>query len=85
MFSNLKIGLRLSIGFGIVLVLLGVIAAGGAYQLAQLNASMDSVVNDKYRKAALASEISVAAMDNAVLVRNMVLVADKDKLDVLKS
>ncbi len=61
------------------------IAAGGAYELAQLNASMDNIVNDKYCKASLVTEISFAAMDNARLVRSMILSTDKDKLDAVKA
>ena len=85
MFNNLRIGVRLGIGFGIVLILLGVIAAVGAYEIAQLNDSMSGIVNDKYRKAWVASEITHRATDNLMIVRNMILVSDKEKLEALKA
>jgi methyl-accepting chemotaxis protein len=84
MFSNQRIGVRLGIGFGIVLLLLGVIAGSGAYQLAKLNAGMDSVVNDNFRKVALANDISVASMDSTRIVRNMILRTDRDEQASLK-
>jgi methyl-accepting chemotaxis protein len=78
MFKNLKIGMRLGSGFGAVLVLLAVIASVGLMQLAGMNRSMTSVVDEKYPQTALANDISFREMNSARLVRNIILLTDKD-------
>ena len=53
MFKNMKIGARLGLGFGLVVVLMIVIATIGITRMAVLNASLDNVNNDKWPKVLL--------------------------------
>jgi methyl-accepting chemotaxis protein len=46
---------------------------------------MNRIVNDKYRKAWITNEITRRATDNLLIARNMILVADQDKLEALKA
>ena len=48
MFANVKIGSRLALGFGIVLVLLGAITVTGSMRLAELNGYVSQIVAQKY-------------------------------------
>ena len=76
MFKNMKIGMRLGLGFGLVLVLLSVIAFIGITRLSQMNEAMDKIVNDRYPKTVLANDI----LDNInVIARSMrnTLIMDK--------
>ena len=56
MFKNLKIGVRLGLGFGIVLVLLGIIAALGITRMALINDSVVNITKDKWPKIVLLQE-----------------------------
>ncbi len=60
-FSKFKIGVRLGGGFGLVLLLLAVIAGLGAYQMSRLNDGTERLVKDQWVKAKLAN----LALDNA--------------------
>jgi methyl-accepting chemotaxis protein len=76
MFGNLKIGMRLGLGFGLVLLLLGVIAFIGISRLGGLNEEIGDMVNDKYPKTVLANDV----IDNInVIARSMrnTLIMDK--------
>ena len=75
MFKNLKIGVRLGLGFGFVTVLLLVIS-GIAYQrMDMLNQEIMDMVNDKFPKTVYANDIIDSlntigrAMRNAMLVK----------------
>ena len=53
MFKNMKIGARLGLGFGLVVVLMVIIAVIGTTRMAVLNESLDNVNNDKWPKILL--------------------------------
>jgi methyl-accepting chemotaxis protein len=80
MFANMKIGARLALGFTVVLVLLSAIAAIGVYRLKNLNDEIGFVLTDKYPKAAVASDIAYRAMDNARVLRSMLLRTDTNAM-----
>ena len=78
--TNLKIGTRLSIGFGFLVVLLVAMAAFGTSRLSMLNSQVDDVINDKYPKTVLANNI----IDNVNLIarasRNILLMSDAGQI-----
>ncbi len=76
MFKNMKIGMRLGLGFGLILFLLSVIALIGIGQLGELNRDMGSVLNDRYPKTSAANEIAFRAMDDTRVVRNIIFNPD---------
>ncbi|MBP6726269.1 MAG: MCP four helix bundle domain-containing protein, partial [Thauera sp.] len=55
--KNLKIGLRLGIGFAIVLALLLIVAVMGSLRLASLQAEITDIVNDKNVKVTTSNKI----------------------------
>jgi len=57
MLSNLKIGIRLSIGFAIALLLLVVVAAIGVTRVGELQTEVTGLVKDKNVKAKLGNDI----------------------------
>ena len=79
MFSNMKIGQRLGLGFSAVLVLLAAVAGLGVWQMAGMNADTNVAVNDRYPKTAIADDLAFRVMDNTRIVRNLVLLSDKDQ------
>ena len=54
MLNNLKIGIRLGIGFATTLLLLIAIAVVGVTRISVLNAEVEGLVNDKFPKTILA-------------------------------
>jgi methyl-accepting chemotaxis protein len=76
MFANMKIGVRLAIGFAVTLVLLIVISVISITRLSALNGEINDLVNDKYPKTIDALDIIRAMNQVAQLNRNLLLIAD---------
>ena len=80
MFKNLKIGMRLGIGFGIVLVLMAILAALSYSRVALLNHEMDDMVQDKFPKTVWANDIIENVNIVARSARNVLLIKDPDEV-----
>ena len=72
--KNLKIGVRLGIGFAVTLALLIAIAVVGVTRISALNAEVEGLVNDKFPKTVLANDIIDAINISARALRNAALV-----------
>ena len=70
MFTNLKLGVRLGLGFATVLVMLVIIAVIGTSRINGLNQDLDLVINDRIPKTAQANEIIIAVNIIPRLLRN---------------
>jgi methyl-accepting chemotaxis protein len=82
MFGNLKIGTRLAIGFGSLVLLLLAISVTSVLRLATVHQASAVIMDDLYPKVALADDIVKGALNDGRLVRNMLLAttdADADK------
>jgi methyl-accepting chemotaxis protein len=80
MFSNLKIGARLGIGFGAVIILLGGIVLVAQQSLAALNGATAQIVDDRYPQVVLATNLLLQLNENAIAMRNMLLADNPDML-----
>ncbi|WP_050470379.1 methyl-accepting chemotaxis protein [Herbaspirillum chlorophenolicum] len=78
--TNLKIGTRLSIGFGFLVVLLMVMATFGSSRLSMLNSQIDDVINDKYPKTVLANDVIDKVNLIARASRNILLMSDPEQI-----
>jgi len=74
MFKNLKIGVRLGSGFGLIIVLMIVTAVVANMRLAHLNDEIDVMVNDRFPKTVLANDIVDQVNIVARALRNSLLV-----------
>jgi methyl-accepting chemotaxis protein len=87
MFSNLKIGVRLGLGFALVLALLAAVAGLGLASLGRMDARMTQIVDNYNVKIAAVGAVSENFRDIMVAVSNLVLVSDpgdvKDQADKL--
>ncbi|HRP24173.1 MAG TPA: methyl-accepting chemotaxis protein [Thauera sp.] len=73
--KNLKIGIRLGIGFAVVLLLLLITAVIGSLRLQALQGSVADLVGDKNVKVALANEIINSVNELGLQHRNMMITA----------
>ncbi len=80
MFKNMKIGARLGLGFGLVLILLATIAFIGITRLSAVNEDVSELVNDKYPKTVLANDIKNNFNQISRSMRNTLLMDDKQKI-----
>ena len=64
MFGNLKVGTRLGLGFGVLVVLMLTIAVIGIVRLSALKSGIDLIVDDRYPKVVLVDGISKRTIDN---------------------
>jgi methyl-accepting chemotaxis protein len=77
MFKNLKIGVRLGAGFGLVLVLLTIIATIAVLRISELNNDIEVVVGDSMPKSVMANNLLGHAAEVSVAIRNLILTNDK--------
>ena len=75
MFRNTRIGLRLTFGFGLIVILLIVMAVVGVTQARNINAASDLVIHDRWPKTVAANDITEQVRSIAISLRNM-LIAD---------
>ena len=80
-FANMKVGTRLGLGFGVVILLLLVILVTGIINMGNMNQDTQLIVKDRYLKTALIAEVIEKTLDNARLLRNMVLIEDPVKVE----
>jgi methyl-accepting chemotaxis protein len=73
----MRVGFRLGLGFAVVMLMLMVVAFIGISRLAELNNDVDLMANDKYVKSTLVNELNFRTMDNARIVRNIVILTDE--------
>ncbi|WP_016832139.1 methyl-accepting chemotaxis protein [Herbaspirillum lusitanum] len=78
--ANFRIGARLGIGFGFLVLLLVSMAVLGVTRLSGLNEQMDEVINDKYPKTVLANDIIKNVNVIARSSRNVLLMTDADEI-----
>jgi methyl-accepting chemotaxis protein len=90
MLKNLKVGIRLAMGFGLVLILLGAVAWLGVSRMAIIQYHLELITKDDAVKVTYANEMRRDVLDESVAMRNVVLlVMDKQspysELDRFKS
>jgi methyl-accepting chemotaxis protein len=80
MLNNLKIGVRLGIGFAITLLLLIAVAAVGYTKITDLDEEIENMVTDKFPKTVQANDIVDAINAIARIQRNSLLVKGEDNM-----
>ena len=76
MFSNMKIGIRLALGFTVVLLLMVAVAAIGINGMSTIQGRLDEIVKDNMAKIKMASEMSESVHIVSRVTRTMVLLQD---------
>ncbi len=80
MFKNMKIGMRLGLGFGLIVVLLITMSITTIMQMKTIAGKLDLVVNDRFPKTVIANNIIDEINVIARALRNMALLTDSTKI-----
>ncbi|RJG02114.1 methyl-accepting chemotaxis protein [Noviherbaspirillum sedimenti] len=78
--ANTRVGTRLSIGFALVLVLLGAVTALGIVNMAQVQQRFEQVLTVNNVQGRLAATMRNSVMDRMIALRNVALVSDANEL-----
>jgi methyl-accepting chemotaxis protein len=81
MFRNMKIGLRLALSFGLLLVLLGCVAAFGLAGFSRMYAATEDIDKNRVPKVITADDLRQDALMLGVLARDQILAADARELE----
>ena len=85
MFANMKIGVRLTLGFAVVLALMAALAAMGINGMAKIKGNLDAIVNDNMVKIKLSEEMATQIhivtrlMRTTILLKDPAAIADEHK------
>ena len=77
MFANMKIGLRLTLGFALVLVLMAVLAAVGINGMSTVQNHLDDIVQDNMHKIKLNTDLSESVHIVTRITRTIILITDE--------
>ena len=80
MLTNLKIGVRLALAFGIVLALLATLSIIALARTSGMRNDMSAVTGGIAVESALASQMRLAATQQAVRVRNILMVSEPEEM-----
>jgi methyl-accepting chemotaxis protein len=76
MFKNMKIGMRLGVGFGVLLVLLALVSFLSLRNMGKINEEVQNIVKDKFPKTVIANDIvdninmAARSMRNIIIMDN---------------
>ena len=74
---RMSLGKRLGAAFGAVLLLLVALATVGIVALARVEGGLEGIVKTSYPRTVAANDLAFLAMDNARVVRNIILLDDE--------
>ncbi|MGZ8176260.1 MULTISPECIES: HAMP domain-containing methyl-accepting chemotaxis protein [Methylobacter] len=85
MFKNMKVGMRLGLGFGVVLLLMITVIYSGISAMSSQNDKMDQIVNENAYKTALSNTMSENVHIVSRILRTITLLDDQAAMQVEKA
>ena len=79
MFKNLKLGVKLTIGFGLIVVLMGVISVVAFTRLNAINGDIGLIVNQRYPATTYANAVINGLSEVAIIIRDAAM-SDKPEI-----
>lgn len=81
--KNLKIGARLGLGFGFVLLLLAIVAGLGINRMAHINSVLEEITQVHNPEAKLANAMQLRVQQIGSAARDLILLTDEDEMKVV--
>ncbi|WP_292936061.1 methyl-accepting chemotaxis protein [Noviherbaspirillum sp.] len=81
-FANLKIGVRLGIGFASILLVLVAVLGFGLNSMQRINARLDAIVNENGVKTTAANDMASHVRDLSTHISNVVLLTNEEAMEV---
>jgi len=85
MFKNMKIGVRLALGFGIIVTLLVILGVVSILRIGEINHEIDVVVKDIYPTTVMANAVIDSINEDARSVRNILLLDNAEERSAQKA
>ena len=85
MFANMKVAVRLALGFGAVVILLLVLSTICLQRMAAMDEDRDLMMEDRYPKVILANDAARRTLDNGRQVRSMLLATSDEEREKYKA
>ncbi len=82
--KNAKIGVRLGASFGLLIALILVMAVVGISRMAVINSNLRDITDKNIVKMNLIEGMSTAVNDEAIAIRNMILVTDTAEIQAMQ-
>jgi methyl-accepting chemotaxis protein len=79
--SNMKVGVRLGLGFGVIVALMLIASAMSIYRIAGLNDSIDLIIKNRYPKIVVTADLQSKIDDQARLLRNAIIAVNPAEVD----
>ena len=73
MLNDMKVATKLTLGFGVLIIMLALVSFIGISRMAQINASLDQVMEERWPRAEMAGSIVERSNTIAIALRNMML------------
>jgi methyl-accepting chemotaxis protein len=84
MFNNMKVATRLALGFGLVIALLLIMAVLNVSRLSAINDSSTEIMENRYPKVEMATQVAKNALKNGNLLRSFLLSTDEAEQNTLR-
>ena len=78
--TQTKIGTRLALGFGALAALMALLSGAAVYYLQAIDLHFENVMEDRYPKVQIASEIKAVNNEVSLALRNLFVVSDPDDI-----
>ena len=76
MLNDMKVATKLALGFGVLIIMLALVSFIGISRMAQINASLDQVMEERWPRAEMAGSIVERSSTIAIALRNMMLTSN---------
>jgi methyl-accepting chemotaxis protein len=80
-FANSKVGTKLALGFGLVLLLLAAITAIGIARMVQINQQIENIVNINNVEIRAVMTMRAAIFEQSIAIRNVALLSERGAID----
>ena len=78
---NMKVGVRLGLGFGLIVALMLIASAMSIHRISGLNDSIDLIIKNRYPKIVAIADLQNKIDDQARLVRNAIIAVNPAEVD----